>query len=102
RNLLAAGRWVEVLGPPEVRARIASTARAIGAPYGPALASPPRHIGRRRQKGPTNGLTRLALAVRLDGAVEFQQVHGRQLQIHQKSLRCAPRSVYSCAHSAAV
>jgi predicted DNA-binding transcriptional regulator YafY len=38
RNLLAAGRWVEVLGPPEVRARIASTARAIAERYGPELA----------------------------------------------------------------
>ena len=29
RRLLAAGRWVEVLDPPAVRARIASTARAV-------------------------------------------------------------------------
>ena len=29
RRLLAAGRWVEVLDPPEIRARVASTARAI-------------------------------------------------------------------------
>ncbi len=31
--LLRAGRWVEVLGPPEVRARVASTARAIAERY---------------------------------------------------------------------
>jgi predicted DNA-binding transcriptional regulator YafY len=33
RLLLGAGRWVEVLGPPEVRARVASTARAIAERY---------------------------------------------------------------------
>jgi predicted DNA-binding transcriptional regulator YafY len=33
RMLLGAGRWVEVLGPPEVRARVASTARAIAERY---------------------------------------------------------------------
>jgi predicted DNA-binding transcriptional regulator YafY len=38
RNLLAAGRWLEVLGPPDVRARIASTARAIAERYGADLA----------------------------------------------------------------
>ena len=31
--LLRAGRWVEVLDPPEVRARVASTARAIAERY---------------------------------------------------------------------
>ncbi len=31
--LLGAGRWVEVLSPPEVRARVASTARAIAERY---------------------------------------------------------------------
>jgi predicted DNA-binding transcriptional regulator YafY len=31
--LLRAGRWVEVLGPPEVRDRVASTARAIAERY---------------------------------------------------------------------
>jgi predicted DNA-binding transcriptional regulator YafY len=31
--LLSAGRWVEVLAPPEVRARVASTARAIADRY---------------------------------------------------------------------
>ncbi len=31
--LLRAGRWVEVLAPPEVRARVASTARAIAERY---------------------------------------------------------------------
>ena len=38
RLLLAAGRWVEVIAPPEVRARVASTARAIAQRYatGPA------------------------------------------------------------------
>ncbi len=29
RILLSAGRWVEVLGPPEIRSRVAETARAI-------------------------------------------------------------------------
>src|SRR3954451_19086789 len=38
RHLLAAGRWVEVLGPPDVRARSASTARAIAERYGADLA----------------------------------------------------------------
>ena len=33
RRLLAAGRWVEVLEPAEVRARLADTARAIAARY---------------------------------------------------------------------
>jgi predicted DNA-binding transcriptional regulator YafY len=33
RTLLAAGRWVEVLAPPEVRARTAATARAIAERY---------------------------------------------------------------------
>jgi predicted DNA-binding transcriptional regulator YafY len=33
RLLLAAGRWLEVLGPPEVRARVAATARAIADRY---------------------------------------------------------------------
>ena len=33
RILLAAGRWVEVLGPPEIRARVASTARAVADRY---------------------------------------------------------------------
>jgi predicted DNA-binding transcriptional regulator YafY len=31
--LLSAGRWVEVLAPAEIRARVASTARAIAARY---------------------------------------------------------------------
>jgi predicted DNA-binding transcriptional regulator YafY len=31
--MLRAGRWVEVLGPPEVRARVAATARAIAERY---------------------------------------------------------------------
>ena len=31
--MLRAGRWVEVLGPPDVRARVASTARAIAERY---------------------------------------------------------------------
>ena len=38
RTLLAGGRWVEVLGPPEVRARIAATARAIAERYAADLA----------------------------------------------------------------
>lgn len=33
RTLLSAGRWVEVLGPPDIRARVASTARAVAAHY---------------------------------------------------------------------
>lgn len=33
RMLLAAGRWVEVLGPPDIRARVASTARAVAERY---------------------------------------------------------------------
>jgi predicted DNA-binding transcriptional regulator YafY len=33
RTLLKAGRWVEVLGPPEIRARVAATARAIAERY---------------------------------------------------------------------
>src|SRR5262245_38869536 len=33
RVLRGAGRWVEVLGPPEVRARVAATARAIAERY---------------------------------------------------------------------
>ena len=33
RRLLAAGRWVEVLEPAEVRARLADTARAVAARY---------------------------------------------------------------------
>ena len=33
RTLLSAGRWVEVLGPPEIRARVASTARAVAERY---------------------------------------------------------------------
>ncbi|MEP6637913.1 MAG: WYL domain-containing protein [Chloroflexota bacterium] len=32
-NLLAAGRWVEVVAPPEIRARVAATARAIAERY---------------------------------------------------------------------
>ncbi len=32
-RLLAAGRWVEVLSPPEIRARVANTASAIAARY---------------------------------------------------------------------
>ena len=36
--MLRAGRWVEVLGPPEVRARVASTARAIAERYAGDLA----------------------------------------------------------------
>jgi predicted DNA-binding transcriptional regulator YafY len=32
-HLLAAGRWVEVLSPPDIRARVASTARAIAERY---------------------------------------------------------------------
>ncbi len=32
-HLLAAGRWVEILSPPEIRARVASTARAIAERY---------------------------------------------------------------------
>ncbi len=35
RTLLSAGRWVEVLGPPEVRSRVASTARAVAEHYAP-------------------------------------------------------------------
>jgi predicted DNA-binding transcriptional regulator YafY len=34
RTLLSAGRWVEVLGPPEIRARVAATARAVAERYG--------------------------------------------------------------------
>jgi predicted DNA-binding transcriptional regulator YafY len=34
RTLLSAGRWVEVLGPPDIRALVASTARAVAARYG--------------------------------------------------------------------
>jgi predicted DNA-binding transcriptional regulator YafY len=33
RTLLRAGRWVEVLAPPEIRARVVSTARAIADRY---------------------------------------------------------------------
>ena len=33
RHLLAAGRWLEVLGPPEIRARVAFTARAVADRY---------------------------------------------------------------------
>jgi predicted DNA-binding transcriptional regulator YafY len=33
-HLLGAGRWVEVIDPPEIRARVASTARAIAERYG--------------------------------------------------------------------
>jgi predicted DNA-binding transcriptional regulator YafY len=33
RNLLSAGRWVEVLAPSEIRARVASTSRAIAERY---------------------------------------------------------------------
>ncbi|HEY2888314.1 MAG TPA: WYL domain-containing protein, partial [Candidatus Limnocylindrales bacterium] len=36
--LLRAGRWVEVLGPPEVRARVAAVARAIAERYAGDLA----------------------------------------------------------------
>ena len=36
--MLRAGRWVEVLGPPEVRARVAATARAIAERYPAGLA----------------------------------------------------------------
>ncbi len=36
--MLRAGRWVEVLGPPEVRARVASIARAIAERYAGDLA----------------------------------------------------------------
>jgi predicted DNA-binding transcriptional regulator YafY len=32
--LLGAGRWVEVLAPPEIRARVAATARAVAERYG--------------------------------------------------------------------
>jgi predicted DNA-binding transcriptional regulator YafY len=38
RTLLSAGRWVEVLGPPEIRARVAATSRAIAERYAPDLA----------------------------------------------------------------
>jgi predicted DNA-binding transcriptional regulator YafY len=38
RTLLAAGRWVEVLAPPEVRALVASTARAVAERYAGDLA----------------------------------------------------------------
>ena len=38
RTMLSAGRWVEVLGPPEVRARVASAARAMAELYGGELA----------------------------------------------------------------
>ena len=38
RTMLSAGRWVEVLGPPEVRARVASVARAMAELYGGELA----------------------------------------------------------------
>ncbi|MFL5674968.1 MAG: helix-turn-helix transcriptional regulator [Chloroflexota bacterium] len=38
RTLLSAGRWVEVLGPPEIRARVASTIRAMAERYGADLA----------------------------------------------------------------
>ena len=38
RNLLAAGRWVEVLGPPEIRRLVASTARAVADRYAGDLA----------------------------------------------------------------
>jgi predicted DNA-binding transcriptional regulator YafY len=33
RTLLSAGRWVEVVGPADIRARVASTARAVAARY---------------------------------------------------------------------
>jgi predicted DNA-binding transcriptional regulator YafY len=33
RTLLSAGRWVEVLGPADIRARVASTARAVAERY---------------------------------------------------------------------
>jgi predicted DNA-binding transcriptional regulator YafY len=32
-TMLRAGRWIEVIGPPEIRARVASTARAIAERY---------------------------------------------------------------------
>jgi predicted DNA-binding transcriptional regulator YafY len=38
RTLLAAGRWVEVLAPPEIRALVASTARAVAERYADDLA----------------------------------------------------------------
>jgi predicted DNA-binding transcriptional regulator YafY len=37
-RLLAAGRWVEVLGPPEIRARVGATASAIAERYAADLA----------------------------------------------------------------
>jgi predicted DNA-binding transcriptional regulator YafY len=39
RTLLSAGRWVEVLGPPDIRARVASTARAVADRYAGDLAT---------------------------------------------------------------
>lgn len=33
RTMLSAGRWVEVLGPPEIRARVAAVARAMAERY---------------------------------------------------------------------
>ena len=38
RTMLSAGRWVEVLGPPEIRARVASVARAMAERYASDLA----------------------------------------------------------------
>ncbi len=38
RTLLSAGRWVEVLGPPEIRARVAAVARAMAERYAGDLA----------------------------------------------------------------
>jgi predicted DNA-binding transcriptional regulator YafY len=37
RTMLSAGRWVEVLGPPEIRARVASVARAMAERYADGL-----------------------------------------------------------------
>jgi predicted DNA-binding transcriptional regulator YafY len=36
-TMLRAGPWIEVLGPPEIRARVASAARAIAEHYGDAV-----------------------------------------------------------------
>jgi predicted DNA-binding transcriptional regulator YafY len=38
RTMLSAGRWVEVLGPPEIRARVASVARAMAERYAGVVA----------------------------------------------------------------
>ena len=57
-TMLRAGPWVEVLGPPEIRARVAATARAIAERYAGDV---DLSLGGRRQRlehgGPSGGGT---------------------------------------------